>query len=910
MTPTSHSASTAHTIEREDLLLILHAALAAGSLRFLRLAALTWLTRFPGDLEVNLLLAKGLSAEGKKAQAEQILARLVRLDAEFSTARQLLEPDADPRLDAWQRLLRRIRRLLNEDRLDDARQIVTQAVEHEPESFWSALLQAQLAAAERDYRRALELTTTFQDRWPDSLHFALLRAEALLESGDETAAVELLHRCVVNDPAAQVPAHLWGESFAYRPLWPDPLAISFDLPIPADVTARLGWNLLPAVTSAPTTEAPADGPQDEMPQAEPEPERFFRVAELPPEDFYAQPGDEQQAVTTGADEEEQILPYLEQLLSVQEASGEADECADVEESPLPSLACFRRPAEMPGNPAGTAAAKTTQPQNQPMDEVQQAFERVAKRLKQPQLSRGDGRFPAYVIFSTRTGLAAQYGESTLGVLDQEMHRLADQVRCRQGWDALVFYADDADACAKYDLQPADPTDPWKLKLALADLDAALARKGEMIGALLIVGGSQVVPYHLLPNPTDDMDTQIASDNPYAVLDGNYFIPDWPVGRLPGEGGPDAGLLLETLRRAVKYHNKINARKPRKAAGFWQRARLFLEARRARKQNGSLGYSAAVWRRSSLAVYKSIGPAGSLLVSPPQETGCLPPVKGAISLAYYNLHGLVDAAEWYGQRDAADKATGPDYPVALSPKDLNGRAAAPEVVFSEACYGAHVESKSIDQSIALKFLARGSLAVVGSTSTAYGSVTTPLIGADFLGQSFWKSLKAGKSVGESLLQARVDLVREMSRRQGYLDGEDQKTLISFILLGDPLAGVEPVPAQSKSLLRARAHPVIKTISDSSEEDLAPRPVPEPVLKQVKQIVAEYLPGLENGEVSICEQEVGANGKAEMPGAKAAAGADERVVITVQKDVQLGYKVHHQVARVTLARGKMVKLAMTR
>ena len=86
------------------------------------------------------------------------------------------------------------------------------------------------------------------------------------------------------------------------------------------------------------------------------------------------------------------------------------------------------------------------------------------------------------------------------------------------------------------------------------------------------------------------------------------------------------------------------------------------------------------------------------------------------------------------------------------------------------------------SLALKFLSLGTLGVVASTCISYGSITTPLIAADLLGQLFWREIKFGRTAGEALMQAKVDLVREMNRRQGYLDGEDQKTLISFILYG--------------------------------------------------------------------------------------------------------------------------------
>jgi len=896
MTTTSHTASTVHTLAREDLLLILDAASIAGANRFIRQASLAWLAHFPGDLGVTLWLARSLAADGKHSQAAAIAAKLLRLDPEFVEAQELLDAETENTGDETLRMLRRVRRLLLEERCDDAELIACQAAAQQPDSIWPAVMQLQVFSARREFQQVIALAEGFRQRWPDCLQLALLHAEALLETGDESAAVGLLHRCVVNDAAGQVPARVWGEVYDYRPLWPDPLAASFDLPIPAEVAARLGWNLLPAEIE---DRQPVEVEAQLLSEDEDQLAQIYRAAELPPQDGF-QPEEADAAAADGEPEPEQAGQPDAMFEDGVSASGDQ----------IPSY--LRRPAEVPSakDLEPDAAMKDVPNPAASLDEVQEAFERVAKSLKQPQLSRADGRFPVYVIFSTQAGLKAQYGESTLGVLDKEMRRLAEQVRRRPGWDALVFYPDGPESCARYGLQTADPGDPWKLKLALIDLDTALAKKGEMIGALLIVGGPQVVPYHMLPNTTDDADEQIASDNPYAVLDGNYFIPDWPVGRLPGETGPDAGLLLDTLRRAAKYHVKLAPSRPQKDPTFWERMRAFLAARKARKQNGSFGYSAAVWLRSSLAVYRPIGPAASLLISPPQETGCLPPLKHNPSLAYFNLHGLVDSAEWYGHRDPSDKQAGPDYPVALSPKDLGSKAAIPDVVFSEACYGAHIDGKSIDEALALKFLARGTAAVIGSTSTAYGSVTTPLIGADLLGQIFWKGLKAGKTVGDALVQAKVDLVREMSRRQGFLDGEDQKTLISFVLFGDPLASVDPALPQQKSLLRARAHPVVKTISDRDREDLAPQPVPEPVLKQVKQIVAEYLPGLENGEVTLCQQEIGANGRADKPCSKNATPENDRMVVTVHKEVQMGMRVHHQVARVTLARGKMVKLAMTR
>jgi hypothetical protein len=82
-------------------------------------------------------------------------------------------------------------------------------------------------------------------------------------------------------------------------------------------------------------------------------------------------------------------------------------------------------------------------------------------------------------------------------------------------------------------------------------------------------------------------------------------------------------------------------------------------------------------------------------------------------------------------------------------------------------------------------------VIGSTGIAYGSVNTPLIGADLLGFLFWKNMREGMLAGEALMAAKIDMAREMIRRQGFLDGEDQKTLISFVLYGDPFARITTI-----------------------------------------------------------------------------------------------------------------------
>jgi tetratricopeptide (TPR) repeat protein len=733
----------------------------------------------------SLMLSKALAGDGKKSQAVSILSRLVRLDPEFADAWQLLAElhgaenpseaalahasaaalgkgqDLTNNRQEWSSILRSASKSIEKGELENAERMVRESLGLNPDSALAAVFHMTITRANQDEMTIYRLVDLYHNRWPDCLQFSLCLAEAQLKMGDETHAVELLHHCVSNDAAGQVPTRMWGSNHSYRALWSDNLEIELDLQVPSEVAAHMGWNRLPAAGETVPVQ-----PNGSEPVVELAPDPAADLPEMPP-----------------------VTPIT------------------VENSPV-----LPRPARK--------VKKDLEP-------VEKEFERIAKRLKKPGIARSDNRFPMHVIFSSREGLARQYGMQTALVIENEMANLVEIVKRRPGWGAMAFIADDAENAARLGVQPVDSVDPWKLKLALVDLDQRLASKGAMIGSVLIIGGPEVVPFHHLPNPTDDVDDDVYSDNPYGTLDSNYFVPEWPVGRLPGEAGPDAGLILEQLRRMKLYHSQF-----RRSDSWFERIFFYFNFFRKMKQSSQkrsapFGYSAAVWKRSSEAVFRPVGDSRSLLISPPTSSGGFEPKKITdTNLGYYNLHGLIDTAEWYGQRDLSDPANVPDYPVAVSPKDLVKNGRAPEIVFTEACYGGYIEKKAEGDAMALRFLAIGTQAVIGSTGIAYGSVSTPLIGADLLANLFWKNMREGMLAGEALMTAKIETAREMIRRQGFLDGEDQKTLISFVLYGDPFARVTTIHPKSKPVLRMHPHPNVKTICDRQDGmDLAQAVSPE-------------------------------------------------------------------------------------
>ena len=871
----------------------------------------------------------------------------------------------------------------------------------------------QLAAQERR-----KIALQYAQRWPDCLPCMLYLALWSLEAGSDDDGVALLHLAAARDVGGQAAQRLFGEHHAYQALWPERMELALRLSIPAEVSKALGWNRLSAgnaptnsaeaeATDAPFVEPSQDG-SDEItrPVRISAPAQFGSDSTLAGLEWALSPADENLFAAPSTDE----APIATQTdNSSANLAGEMAQSASgsVSETGLDSTAqniwnpVF--PRQTPSTPSvgvqPTACQETANLADQPLydkaasrrerrrtaarktvdaefTQALQEMDALAQRLKLPALSHLDGRYPVYIVFSLRGRLEAQYGAGVAALLESEMNALAQAIEKDRGWGGRLVLADDPALVTPLGLSPVRSGDPWELKLFLADLDEALGRRGECIGALLIVGGPEIVPFHCLPNPVDDFDDEAPSDNPYATRDENYFIPEWPVGRLPGGAGNDARLLLDGLRSIRRSHETV-AKKGSWVQQIWSWLRSSLglapqairseglldswpkkrSSRLFRRRPYAFGYTAAVWKSASALVFRPIGKPSAMHVSPPLGSngatahGGAPQTEGNAlkmygSLGYFNLHGQAETIEWFGQRDPLDSSDLPEYPVALCPQDIlfaaqDAAQEVPRIVFSEACYGLHIDGRSPDEAIALSFLQAGSLAVVGSTCMSYGAVDGPLAAADLLAHTFWKFIQQGAPAGEALRQAKIYLASEMSRRQGFLDGEDQKTLITFTLYGDPLASITAdrrLPKTQRYLESLLTD--IPIICDRVDAPGGTTPLSPEALASVRQLVARHLPGMADAQLTVARQRASCEGEGHTcptsqleprqqgsaaPGCSGAGTAgkarsrsktldisQERCsLVTLSKQVTSPRGVHTRVARLTLDEGgKLVKMVISR
>lgn len=898
-------------IDRDYLITLLNAAKLAGRHDFARSIATDWLASWPGDAEVQLMIAHIESDQKLHDAAIQRLLDVIASDPEYVEAYDLLVNSLiasnnptrsrvysacsaalggsrveSGKFPSWSTHLSNAIAALN---IDDPQSAISEiqmvlTADLDLPLPWLVAVRSQLAIGNRS--AAVGMTQIGHTRWPECLYFRLLLANELLANGEISRGVSYLHHAASDDPIGRISKRILGETHPYRNLWPTEIVARLTRPVPGDVANIMGDNRLPSAGPDHPTYAPSH--QNDI-SSDSKEARSFEVLEAK---SVSSPDIKKPTNTTS-----EGLPHPSD-----------------DDIPTPKpWESFRGPN------AGKDIEPLDVEVDQTIHEIEEEFSRLATRLNVRRRGHDeDGRVPAYIILSSRTRLVQTFGEESFHLINEASESLKKAVRRRPGWTAYRIYIDDPSSIARFGLSPVDPSNTWKIKLRLSDLDQVLGKRGEMIGALLIVGGDQIVPFHTLPNPTDDDDQVVPSDNPYSTTDENYFAPEWSVGRLPSDDDPD--FLIRLLDDYAEEHRIVNQK-----VSLWLRFRIWLTQRLGRffrNRPRSLGYSASIWRKASLAVFKTIGEPSALLTSPPTEADCLPRIAmRPVRLSYFNLHGIEDAPEWFGQRDPLrDNASGTDFPIALRPQDVVDGGNAPRIVFTEACYGANVLEKTLDTALCLKFLDSGSRAVIGSTKISYGSITTPLIAADLLGRLFWEQLSQSLPVGEALRRAKLIMASEMHRRQGFLDGEDQKTLISFVLYGDPLYRPSYIASRhSKNLvIRRTSRPTqMKTVCTLGDSDLIQGNIESIDLQRVKAIVSQYLPGMADAQCRIRTQHFGCDGidhlcPSHQLGIKqATTSRKNNLVFTFSKSVHDGALNHPHFARLTLdANGKVLKLAVSR
>jgi hypothetical protein len=307
--------------------------------------------------------------------------------------------------------------------------------------------------------------------------------------------------------------------------------------------------------------------------------------------------------------------------------------------------------------------------------------------------------------------------------------------------------------------------------------------------IVIIGGQDVLPSFNVPNPSfdpkGDADTTVPTDNPYACARAfaaktlkSYLVPDRVVGRIPDLPAPagtgDPIWLLTALKTATTWTSK-----PRT---------FYAEA-----------YATCCdeWKGAGQATMQYLGlPVADLMISPPtQDATALARNRLARSLQFTKGHGSPLDAHFYGQK-------GGSYPEVLVSTSVQSEVKPGTLAAAMCCYGAQVYAPTDPAArpvgalpVSMAYLRAGAVGFMGSTKIAWVG-PQQMMCADWIVASYLKKSLEGASLGRALLEAKQDYLQYLANQGQAPDTADEKTMIEFMLLGDP--SLHPVAVATPSV----------------------------------------------------------------------------------------------------------------
>jgi len=377
-----------------------------------------------------------------------------------------------------------------------------------------------------------------------------------------------------------------------------------------------------------------------------------------------------------------------------------------------------------------------------------------------------------IIVTNRSALQNKYGSAGFKKIQAAVKQLIAADKKRNLTSLLVF-ADIASVMKKAKGKPVkDPTDPEQFKNAIDSLFNHY--KPDYI---MLLGATDIIPHcrFRIPIPDDD-DTFIPSDVPYACETsfsrnaGDFIAPGRVLGRLPDITGVNDPSYLITL-----IQNSINW-KPLKSSAY--------------KNYFSL--SVKWWKKSTQTSLMNIFQDNKKLELAPPTEGPFTKTDLSPMMHFFNCHGGLRTSEFYGQPNENSNS----FPVCMESNMLDKKISYGTVTAAECCYGGLLYNPNRPNKIHLPisntYLKNNAIAFVGSTTAAYGPSDSQG-GADYITQYFLIAIqKGGASTGRSFLEAQQRFVEKGDVK---MDPTDLKTIIQFLLLGDP--SITPIEGSPKT-----------------------------------------------------------------------------------------------------------------
>jgi hypothetical protein len=397
-----------------------------------------------------------------------------------------------------------------------------------------------------------------------------------------------------------------------------------------------------------------------------------------------------------------------------------------------------------------------------------------------------------LIITNRSALLNKYGSAGLKKISTVIKQLIDADK-KRSVNSLLIFVDDTSTAKKVKGKPVtDVTNAEQYKNIIDCLYHFYVPD-----YIMLLGAQDVIPHcrFSIPIPDDD-DRSIPSDVPYACEApfsrnaGDFIAPGRVLGRLPDvTGATNPDYFIGLLQNSINW-------KPIAAKNYQKYFAL----------------SVKWWQNSTKQSLKNIFQDNSKLKLAPPTKGPYSKTELGALMHFYNCHGGLRTSAFYGQPNEDSDS----FPVCMESSLLNGKINYGTVAAAECCYGGllynPLRPTKIDLPIANTYLQNNAIGFLGSTTAAYGPADGQG-GADYITQYFLIAVLKGASTGRAFLEAQQ---RFIEKGDVKMDPMDLKTIIQFLLLGDP--SLSPVEEVAKNISGKSS---VKSIKNKEAYDIKER-----------------------------------------------------------------------------------------
>jgi hypothetical protein len=367
-------------------------------------------------------------------------------------------------------------------------------------------------------------------------------------------------------------------------------------------------------------------------------------------------------------------------------------------------------------------------------------------------------------------LEGKYDAAALKQINAAIERWIE-ADAKRGIHTVHVAVDDSAAMKALGATPVSgKVTPPKIKRAIDDLWKRLKSPDYLV----LFGGSDIVPMFEVANPSysprGDDDKTVTTDGPYASSFPSYLVPDRVIGRIPDVvSDSDPAWLVDYLATATSWKSK--------PASFYRE---------------TYAICCDQWRDPGKKCMQYVPkPTSDLFISPPTcDISTSARNRLSARLHMIQCHGSPMDTKFYGKKN------GGRFFEAITSRTLRPRLKPATVVATGCCYGAQIFSPKDPHAkecgqwpVASTYLRKGALGFVGSTKITLHDPFN-MLWADSIVAEYLHSVLKGSSIGRAFLDAKQIYLRRLIFEQHYgLDDGDEKTLIEYVLLGDP--SIHPV-----------------------------------------------------------------------------------------------------------------------